>query len=76
MQRVEIDILDLSEIKSTDTGSFDKQEYQIIWSDGQKHELGVGFILNSKSKRSYKGHLDVSNRIIYSNINFKKSISI
>ena len=64
MQRLEIDVLDLSEVRWTDTGSFDKQEYHIIWSGRQKHEHGVGFILNSKSKKSYKGHLAVSNRII------------
>ena len=64
MQRLEIDILDLSEVKWTDTGSFDKQGHHIIWSGGQKHKLGVCFIFNSKSKRSYKDHLAVSNRMI------------
>ena len=63
MQRLEIDVLDLSEVRWTNTGSFDKQGYHIIWSGGQKHEHG-GFILNSKSKKSYKGYLAVSNRII------------
>ena len=64
MQRLEIDVLGLSEVRWTNTGSFDKQEYHIIWSGGQKHEHGVGFILNSKSKKLYKDHLAVSNRII------------
>ena len=54
MQRREIDVLGLSEVRWTNTGSFDKQGYHIIWSGGQKHEHGVGFILNSKSKKLYK----------------------
>ena len=64
MQRLEIDVLGLSEVRWTDIGSFDKQGYHIIWSGEQKHEHGVGFILNSKSKKLCKDHLAVSNRII------------
>ena len=64
MRCLEIDVLGLSEVRWIDTGSFDKQGYHITWSGGQNHEHGVGFILNSKSKISYKGHLAVSNRII------------
>ena len=64
MQRLETDILGLSEVRWPSIGSLDKQGYHIIWSGGQKHEHGVGFILNSKSKKSYKGHLAISNRII------------
>ena len=72
MQRLEIDVLGLSEIRWTNTGSFDKQGYHVIWSGGQKHEHGVGFILNSKSKKSYKDHLVVSNRIILLKLKSRK----
>ena len=64
MQRLEINVLGLSEVRWTNTGSFDKQGYHIIWSGGQKHEHGVGFIFNSKSKKSCKDHLIISNKII------------
>ena len=50
MQHLEVDVLCLSEVRWTNTGSFDKQGYYIIWSGGQKHEHGVGVILDSKSK--------------------------
>ena len=50
MQHLEVDVLGLSEVRWTNTGSFDKQGYYIIWSGGQKHEHGVGVILDSKSK--------------------------
>ena len=72
MQRLEIDVLGLSEVRWTNTDSLDKQGYHIIWSGGQKHEHGIGFILNSKSKKSYKGHLAVSNRIILLKLKFQK----
>ena len=68
MQRLKTDVLVLSEVRWTDTGLFDKQEFRIIWSGGQKHELGVGFILNSKSIKSYKGHLAVSNNHFTQNL--------
>ena len=45
MQRLKIDVLGLSEVRWTNTGLFDKQGYRIMWSGGQKHEHGVGFIL-------------------------------
>ena len=64
MQRVEIDVLGLSEVRWTKTGSFYKQGYHIIWSGEQKHEHSVGFVLYSKSKKLYKRHLAVSNKII------------
>ena len=51
MLRLEIGVLGLSSYQ-TDTGSFDKQGYHIIWSGEQKHEHGVGFILNGKSKKN------------------------
>ena len=55
MQRLEIDVLGLSEVRWTDTGSFDKQGYHIIWSGGQKHEHGVGFIPNSQEQKIVQG---------------------
>ena len=64
MQEMQIDVLGLSEVRWTDTDFFDKQRYHVIRSGEQKHEHSVGFILNSKSKKLYKGHLAVSNRII------------
>ena len=46
MQRLEIDVLGLSEVRGTNTGSFDKQGYHIIWSGGQKHEqLNMALVL-------------------------------
>ena len=42
MQRLEIDVLGLSEVKWTYTGSFDKQGYHVIWFGGQKYEHGIG----------------------------------
>ena len=59
MQRLKIDVLGLLEVRWTNPGSFDKQGYHIIWSRGQKYQHGIGFILNSKSKKSYKGQLAV-----------------
>ena len=50
MQRLEIDVLGLSEVRWTDTGSFDQQGYHIIWSGGQKHEHTLVLFLIARAK--------------------------
>ena len=66
MQHLEIDVLGLLKVRWTDTGSFDKRGYHIIWSGGQKHEHGIGFILNSTSKKLYKDYLAFQIESFYS----------
>ena len=72
MERLQIPILGLSDMRWTTNGSFSKKEHFICWSGGAKHEKGVGKILHKSITQSYKGHCPISDRVLLFKLQGKK----
>lgn len=65
MENLKIGILGLSEMRWKGSGdSMSVQGYKIIYSGGDKHEKGVGFIIGPEKARAVKGYWAISDRII------------
>ena len=64
MKRMKVNIMGISEMRWKGQGEMSKDGCRIFWSGGNYFERGVGFILDPKTVRFYKGHLAVSDRII------------
>ncbi|KAG1696943.1 Craniofacial development protein 2 [Nymphon striatum] len=64
MERMEIGILGMSETRWTEAGDIKKNKYRIIYSGGEKHQRGVGIILNKQVSKSLLGFWAISDRIL------------
>ena len=64
MQRLNIDLLGMAEIRWTDSGVIDRGSHLMIFSGGKKHENGVGFMMTRKISNAMQGYLPISNRVI------------
>lgn len=56
MERLHINILGLCETRWTGAGQFTSDNYLVIYSGGEKHEKGVGVILDQKTTGTLKGY--------------------
>ena len=64
MERLNISILGLSEVRWEGTGRIKSGKHSIIYSGGDKRERGVGIILNEATSTSIKGHWTISDRVL------------
>ena len=64
MDRLQIDIMGMSEVRWPGAGSIEKNGARMIYSGGEKAERGVGIILSRRVKRSLVSHWCVSDRIL------------
>ena len=63
MYRLVINILGICEVRWTGAGKIFSGRYTVIYSGGQKHENGAGFILDEEHARSLKGFWKLSDRV-------------
>ena len=64
MNRINIDMLGLSEVRRTENGRITRDKYTMIYSGRDEHKNGVGIILRKKIANSIIGYWPVSDRII------------
>ena len=64
IERMQIDILGISEMRWTGAGRNTHKGYSIIYSGGQHHERGVGVILGKNTANAVKGYWTISDRVI------------
>ena len=58
-----INILGICEVRWTGAGKISSGKKTVIYSGGQKHENGVGFIMDEEHARSLKGFWTLSDRV-------------
>ena len=64
MGRLDVNIFGLCEIRWTNSGSMQIDDYKIIYSGGDKHEKGVGIILDKERSKSLMGYWAISDRVL------------
>ena len=64
MRRLDINIFGLCETRWTNSGSMQIDDYKIIYSGGDKHEKGVGIILDKERSKSLMGYWAISDRVL------------
>ena len=63
MKQININILGLSEMRWTSAGQIASDRHLVIYSGGQHHERGVGFILDEFCAKALKGYWAISDRV-------------
>ena len=58
-----INILGICEVRWTGAGRIFSGKYTVIYSGGQKHENGAGFILHKEHAKSLKGFWTLSHSL-------------
>ena len=70
MERMQIEVLGVSEVRWRGSGNFESDEMSIIYSCSEdKSEKGVGIILDKKQANSLKGYWPISERVLLVNMN-------
>nr|XP_027207168.1 craniofacial development protein 2-like [Penaeus vannamei] len=64
MERLDISVLGLCEVRWKEAGMFRKNDSTMIYSGGNEHQRGVGMILNKQTSKSLLGHWALSDRVI------------
>ena len=64
MERVGVDVLGIAETRWTDSGRIDKDGHVFIFSGGDTHNKGVGFLLRKEVSNSLQGYWPISERAI------------
>lgn len=64
MERMNIDVLGVSEVRWTGSGEVQYEKSKFIYSGGDKHERGVGVMVSGEAIGSLKGYWAVSDRVI------------
>ena len=64
MGRLDVNIFGLCETRWTNSGSMQIDDYKIIYSGGDKHEKGVGIILDKERSKSLMGYWAISDRVL------------
>ena len=57
-------VMSLSEVRWTGFGMMSEEDRVLVFSGGEKHVHGVGFMLTTRVARSLLGYLPVSDRVI------------
>ena len=64
MGRLYVNIFGLCETRWTNSGSMQIDDYKIIYAGGDKHEKGVGIILDKERSKSLMGYWAISDRVL------------
>ena len=64
MERLKVNILGLSEVKWTGSGKIEDEDRVFYYAGGEKHEKGVGIMMNKCVSKSVIGFWPVSERVI------------
>lgn len=71
MDRMAINILGISEMRWKNSGERREGDHLIIYSGGERHARGVGFVLDKEHARAVKGFMAFSDRVILLKISSK-----
>ena len=64
MERKNLDILGISEMRWTDRGHFNSENHTVYFSGSEQRRNGVAFIINKKLSKYRLGYNPVNDRII------------
>ena len=64
LNHMKLDIMRIAETRWTDTGKIVKDDYTMIYSDGEDHKNGVGIILRNEVAKSMIGYWPISDRVV------------
>ena len=64
MTRLKINILGINEMRWLNNGDFMKDDFKMIYSGGDKHERGVGLLLDQYISKCVLGYWTVSDRVL------------
>lgn len=64
MERMKVNALGLSEVRWLGAGSFTTDNFLLLYSGGDKHERGVGMLLDKETSKSLQGFWTVSDRVL------------
>jgi len=71
MQRLQLNVLGLCEVRWTGAGSFRTDNFTLFYSGGDQHERGVGILLDKETSKSVKGFWATSDRVLLIKLNGK-----
>jgi exonuclease III len=69
MKRLRITILGMSETRWSDSGLINTDSMKFIYPGGDKHERGVGVILDQNTAKCLEGYWPISDRVLLVKIN-------
>ena len=69
MERMNVNIMGLCEVRWRGAGTIMSDTYKIIYSGGDKHESGVAVIMDSATSKTLKGYLTISDRVMLVKLN-------
>ena len=64
MTRMKIDIMGLAEVRWSQFGMNEFDEYTLIFSGGDKDQYGVGMMMTRRTSRALLGYLPISDRVL------------
>ena len=64
LNHMNIDIMEITETRWTDTGKIVKDDYTMIYSGDEDHKNGAGIISRNKVAKSLIGYWPISHRIV------------
>ena len=64
MMRLDINVLGLNETRWLDSGDFMIDDFKMIYAGGEKHERGVGLLMDSDISKCVQGYWAVSDRVL------------
>ena len=64
MERLNINVLGICEIRWKESGEFESDGFRMIYSGGDRHERGVGVMLDKEKSRSVMGWWALSDRVL------------
>ena len=64
MDRMKLDIMGLCDVRWKGAGLITSGDFTMVYSGGEKHERGVGVLLNKQCSKSLKGYFFVSDRVL------------
>ena len=62
--RLRVDIMGLSEVRWTESGMKEFDDYTLIFSGGDKHPYGVRMMMTKRITRALLGYLPISDRVL------------
>ena len=60
MKRLKVNVMGVCETRWTDSGSFTSDGFTVLFSGNDKHERGVGFIIDQTTEKSIIGFWPLS----------------
>ncbi|XP_042862524.1 craniofacial development protein 2-like [Penaeus japonicus] len=64
MSRMKINILGICETRWKHNGDFQTDDYRMLYSGGDRHERGVGIIMDKERAKCVIGHWELSDRVM------------